>query len=217
MADNPTQHFYDRISQAYDLIADGGEHAARLRGLKLLNVQAGESVLEIGFGTGHALLAFAERVGSTGQVTGVDISPGMRDVAHHRLQKAGFAEQVRLLVQAVPPLPMDDACMDVVSMSFTLELFPMEVIPHVLAECRRVLKPTGRLGVVGMATVDEGEQASVLEKTYIWMHTHFPHIVDCQPIPLEAMVTEAGFTLSKQERLSIFSMPVAAIVATRDS
>ncbi len=38
MTTNPTQHFYDRISHAYDLIADGGEHQARQRGLELLAV-----------------------------------------------------------------------------------------------------------------------------------------------------------------------------------
>lgn len=42
---------------------------------------------------------------------------------------------------------------------------------------------------------------------------HFPHIVDCQPIPLEQLLTEAGFTLSVHERISLFTMPVAVVVA----
>lgn len=45
-----TRNFYDRISAAYDLIADSGEYAARESGLKALDVQAGEHVLEIGYG-----------------------------------------------------------------------------------------------------------------------------------------------------------------------
>ncbi len=172
-------------------------------------------MLEIGFGTGHTLLALAKAVGPSGTVTGIDISSGMRDVTNKRLQEAGYLERVRLLLQEVPPLPLDEQCVDAVTMSFTLELFPLDTIPVVLAECWRVLKPGGRMGVVGMASVQEAERASVLERTYVWMHTHFPHIVDCQPIPLEHLVHSAGFSLTQQERLSIFSMPVAVVVATK--
>ncbi len=120
---------------------------------------------------------------------------------------------VDLLVGSVPPLPFKDNGFDAVVMSFTLELFAMETIPKVLAECRRVLKPDGRLGVVSMATVESGQHESVLERTYVWMHTHFPHIVDCQPIPLEALLENAGFSLCKHERIDLFTMPVAIVVA----
>ena len=210
---NATEKFYDRISNAYDLIADGGEHVARERGLALLDIKPGESVLEIGFGTGHSLLAIAESVGPTGLVAGVDISSGMHEVAMKRLKHAGYNDRVALVVQETPPLPYSDSTFDCVVMSFTLELFPAKTIPKVLSECRRVLKSGGRLGVVSMATVETGESESVLERTYVWMHTHFPHIVDCQPIPLERLVEEAGFSLASQERIDLFTMPVAIVVA----
>lgn len=214
MSQNPAQKFYDRISNAYDLIADGGEHVARERGLKLLAVDSGESVLEIGYGTGHSIVALATAVGETGKVSGIDISDGMRKVAEDRVKKAGITDRVELLVGEVPPLPFDDSVFDVVTMSFTLELFPLPQIPAVLEECRRVLKPGGRLGVVSMATVESNDKKSALERTYIWMHTHFPHIVDCQPIPLESLLLKAGFTLEQHERMELFTMPVAIIVAT---
>jgi demethylmenaquinone methyltransferase/2-methoxy-6-polyprenyl-1,4-benzoquinol methylase len=212
-APNLTQQFYNRISHAYDLIADGGEHEARERGLELLNVQPGESVLEIGYGTGHSVVQLAESVGRSGHVTGIDISSGMRDIAQKRVSEGGLDDRVKLTVGEVPPLPMEDDVFDVVTMSFTLELFPLKTIPTVLSECRRVLKPGGRLGIVSMAAVKDGEDESLLERTYIWMHTHFPHIVDCQPIPLEELVTNAGFTLSVHERMSLFTMPVSMVVA----
>ncbi|MCA9177809.1 MAG: methyltransferase domain-containing protein [Planctomycetales bacterium] len=205
--------FYDRISDAYDLIADAGEHRARERGLELLAAQPGESILEIGFGTGHSLAELAKAVGPQGHISGVDISQGMRDVAHRHLEQAGCAELVELVVAEVPPLPFDDHRFDAITMSFTLELFPPETIGAVIQECRRVLKPTGRLGVVSMATVDNGDPKSVLERTYIWMHEHFPHIVDCQPIPLEQIIRDAGLRLIEHERISLFTMPVAIIVA----
>lgn len=213
MAADLTEQFYDRISHAYDLIADGGEHRARERGLELLDVQRGESVLEIGYGTGHSLVQLAKSVGPTGRVTGIDISSGMRAVAQKRVAEAGVDQVVEFQVGAVPPLPMASGLFDAVAMSFTLELFPLDTIPIVLSECRRVLKPEGRLGVVSMATVAEGQDPSLLERTYVWMHRHFPHIVDCQPIPLEEKLAEAGFRLEKRERIDLFSMPVAIVVA----
>jgi demethylmenaquinone methyltransferase/2-methoxy-6-polyprenyl-1,4-benzoquinol methylase len=212
--ESQTKRFYDRISQAYDLIADGGEHRARERGLELLDVSAGESVLEIGYGTGHSLVELAHAVGDTGQVSGIDISSGMRDVAARRIEEAGQTDRVELLVGSVPPLPFADSSFDAITMSFTLELFSPETIPQVLIECKRVLKPTGRLGIVSMATVEDGDAESLLEKTYIWMHHHFPHIVDCQPIPLEQLVQQSGFVLTQQERINLFTMPVAIVVAS---
>lgn len=209
-----TRDFYDRISHVYDLIADGGEHRARERGLELLAVEPGEHVLEIGFGTGQSLLELARAVGREGRVDGIDISTGMRDVAIKRLgEQQGLAQLVELRVDSVPPLPYDHG-FDAVTMSFTLELFEPSEMVSLLEECRRVLRPGGRLGVVSMASVPEGEHESWMERTYIWMHRHFPHIVDCRPIPLEETLEANGFELSKRERISLFSMPVAVVVAT---
>ena len=52
--------FYDRISNAYDFIADSSEHQAREMGEKALALQAGERVLEIGYGTGNTILDLAQ-------------------------------------------------------------------------------------------------------------------------------------------------------------
>ena len=214
MSESPARKFYDRISHAYDAIADGGEHKARERGLEVLKIGPGEQVLEIGFGTGHSLVTFAEAVSDSGKVVGIDISAGMRDVSAKRLEKAGVQDRVELHVAPVPPFPDNLGEFDAINMSFTLELFELDVIPEVLAECRKLLKPGGRLGVVSMATVPEDDKESMLEKTYKWMHTHFPHIVDCQPIPLEKMLEDAGYSLKVAERTKIFTMPVAIAVAT---
>jgi len=85
----------------------------------------------------------------------------------------------------------------------------------VLAELRRVLRPAGRLGVVAMATPLGGQLESTLSHTYRWLHRHFPHIVDCQPIDVERFLEEAGFELRAQERMSVWTLPVAIVVAVR--
>jgi len=208
-----TQAFYDRISHVYDAIADTSEHEARGRGLELLGARAGEHALEIGYGTGHAMVELAAAVGESGRVVGIDISAGMHEVANARLVEAKLASRVRLLVDQVPPLPFEDKRFDAVFMSFTLELFDAATIPTVLEEVRRVLRPGGRLGVVAMATTPAGERESVLTHTYKWMHRHFPHIVDCQPIDVAALLEGAGFEVSVQESMKIWTLPVAVLVA----
>jgi len=207
------KQFYDRISGLYDSIADGGERKARERGLEMLAVQPGERVLEIGYGTGHSIVALAKAVGTAGHVDGIDISDGMRSVASKRVAEEDLEDRVDLRVGEAPPLPYGDARFEVVTMSFTLELFPLDVIPEVLTEIRRVLVDSGRVGVVSMATVLADDSESVLERTYKWMHMHFPHIVDCQPIDAERLVTDSGLTITQQERISLFTMPVAVVVA----
>lgn len=205
--------FYDRISHAYDLISDAGEGAARNKGIELLDVQPGERVLDIGYGTGSAVVELANRTGQGGQVCGVDISSGMQKMAQKKIDEGGLDADVELQVGSATDLPYADDTFDAVYMSFTLELFPEDDIRRVLAEIRRVLKADGRLGVVAMATVRDGDKDSMLEKTYKWTHRHFPHIVDCRPIDLEGCITAAGYEMTADHRMDIFTMPVAAVVA----
>jgi demethylmenaquinone methyltransferase/2-methoxy-6-polyprenyl-1,4-benzoquinol methylase len=205
--------FYDRISRVYDALADASEHESRERGLELLAPTEGERILEVGFGTGQSLMALGRAVGSAGRVSGLDISEGMAEVARNRLGEAGLGDRVELRVGAAPPLPWPDSSFDAVTMSFTLELFPDPVIPELLAETGRVLRKGGRLGVVSMASGPRGERESLLVHTYKWLHRHFPHIVDCQPIDVVGRVRSAGFEPRDVVEMSIWTLPVVALVA----
>jgi demethylmenaquinone methyltransferase/2-methoxy-6-polyprenyl-1,4-benzoquinol methylase len=207
--------FYDRISEAYDLIADSNERAARLVGIRALALQPGESVLELGFGTGNEILDLASGVGGTGTVHGIDISPGMLRVARRKVEKARPAAAIDLRVADARKLPFEDASFDAAYSSFTVELFPPDEIGLAIREVWRVLRPGGRFSNVSMAKVRPGEHASALEDIYIWMHRNFPHIVDCRPIDAPALLTEAGFEIAHRADLEIWSMPVSAVVATK--
>jgi demethylmenaquinone methyltransferase/2-methoxy-6-polyprenyl-1,4-benzoquinol methylase len=207
--------FYDRISEAYDLIADANERAARLTGIREMALQPGESVLELGFGTGNEILDLASGAGATGHVHGIDISPGMLRVARRKVEKARPAAAVDLRVADARKLPFEEASFDAVYSSFTLELFPPDEVGLVIREVARVLRPGGRFGNVSMAKVGPGKQPSALEDVYIWMHRHFPHIVDCRPIDAPTLLTEVGFQIARRVDLEIWSMPVCALVATK--
>ena len=209
---NPTQAFYDRISKAYDLLSDSNEHKAREQGEQALGVQPGDAVFEIGYGTGHACVDLAKMVGPSGKVAGIDISPGMREVATKRLTQEGVADRVTLEVGDARKLPYGDAAFDKAFTSFTLELFPLEIIPDVLKEVLRVLKPEGKLGVVSMF---KKEHRSWLTHVYEWMHRHFPHIVDCQPIDSPQFLADAGFEIVHNDEVAIWSLPVAIVVGQK--
>jgi demethylmenaquinone methyltransferase/2-methoxy-6-polyprenyl-1,4-benzoquinol methylase len=208
-----TRAFYDRISRVYDALSDASEHESRERGLELLAPEEGERILEIGFGTGQALVPLARAVGPAGRVSGIDLSEGMTQLARRRLEDAGLVNRVELRVGAVPPLPWPNSHFDAATMSFTLELFPDGVIAEILAETRRVLRPGGRLGVVSMAASPRGERESALTHTYKWLHRHFPHIVDCRPIDALALIRAGGFESREVIEMAIWTLPIVALVA----
>lgn len=195
---------YDKLSRWYDLLADRSERKHREAGMEKLGIRPGEKVLEIGFGTGHALLVLARAVGDAGRVCGIDISEGMRDRALARLEEAGLTQRVDLACGDAVELPYDDGFFDVVFMSFTLELFDTPEIPVVLGECRRVLGSGGRLGVVAMA---RGEPPGVMERLYEWAHRKWPKYADCRPIYPALAVKETGFRILDVSQLSMWGLP----------
>ena len=63
-----TRAFYNKINRVYDLLSERSEAPMRKAGLELLNARTGESVVEIGFGTGHSLVSLAKAVGPKGSL-----------------------------------------------------------------------------------------------------------------------------------------------------
>lgn len=205
-----TARFYDRISRAYDLVADSSERAARDAGLRALAVSPGERVLEIGCGTGHALVSLASAAGSSGRILGVDVAPGMLAVARQHLQSAAF-DNVSLALADARRLCVRPERFDAVFMSFTLELFG-RAMPDVLAEVRRVLRPQGRLAVVAMR--DSGK-TNAMTGLYSWARRRWPDFIDCRPIDAIGLLRAAGFQVSNSQNMAIWGLPVIAAVAIK--
>ena len=206
-----TRAFYDKIGKVYDLLADRNEEPVRQAGLEKLSTRPGEKVLEIGFGTGHCLVALARRVGHTGKVYGFDLSDEMIKIAQKNLREEGLAERVLLIRGDVARLPFASDLLDAIFMSFTLELFDTPEIPKVLAECKRVLRPGGRIVVVGISK--EGKNG-VITRVYEWTHQHFPNFLDCRPIYVRRALEAAGFRIESVGHLTMW-VPVEIILAIK--
>ena len=204
---------YTRLSRWYDLVEGPFERRSRERGLALLHVREGEYVLEIGFGTGQGLVAFARAVGSSGTVGGIDLSEGMCRVAQARLDKAHLRARVALTCGDATRLPYAERSFDAVYMSFTLELFDTPDLPTVLGECARVLHAGGRLGVVALALRDK---ATPMSRLYAWAHRRFPRLADCRPIPVRQLVEEAGLRVEAVDARSMWGLPVDIVLARKD-
>jgi demethylmenaquinone methyltransferase/2-methoxy-6-polyprenyl-1,4-benzoquinol methylase len=202
---------YNRMSGWYDLLSGSSEKRLIAAGLQQLGVQAGERVLEIGVGTGHVLVDLANLAGPTGRVAGLDIAEGMLAVARRRLSRAGLAGRADLGLGDAARLPFKSAGMDAIWTSFTLELFDTPEIPIVLQECRRVLRPGGRLGIVAMSRTGH---AGRMVKLYEWLHDRLPRTVDCRPIYVEEVVGRAGFHLVASRVASMWGLPVEIVLAT---
>jgi demethylmenaquinone methyltransferase/2-methoxy-6-polyprenyl-1,4-benzoquinol methylase len=199
---------YDRVAAVYDLVADPAEHRARNQGLRLLSCRSGDRVLEIGTGTGRALLRLAQAVGTSGEAVGLDASAGMLRLARERL--SSFGVQVLLNQGDARSLPYFAACFDAVFMSFTLELFDSLDIDRVLSEVKRVLRPGGRLAVVCLAARPE---PGPVTRCYVWLHRCFPQFVDCQPIDVLPHLEKNGFRPTRIQNIALWQLPVMAVSA----
>ena len=206
-----TRAFYDKISGVYDLLAERSERPIRQAGIDMVGTVAGKRVLEVGYGTGHCVVQLAEAVRPAGKVFGIDLSDGMRARARERLGKEQLIARVELICGDATRLPYPDCSMEAVFTSFTLELFDTPDIPQVLAECRRVLVPGGRIGVV--AITKEGKEGFAVE-AYEWTHQHFPNLLDCRPIFVRRALEDAGFSI-RAARIANMWVPVEIIVAEK--
>ncbi len=152
-------HLYDDL--------DGVPEAATLASLGCGNptavaeLRSGETVLDLGSGGGIDVLLSAKRVGPTGHVYGLDMTPEMLELARRNAEQVG-ANNVEFLLGQIESIPLPDNSIDVVISNCVVNLSPDK--PAVFREMHRVLRAGGRIGISDVVTDDELTDAQRLER-----------------------------------------------------
>jgi arsenite methyltransferase len=165
----------------------------------LAQLNAGETVLDLGSGGGIDVLLSARRVGPTGKAYGLDMTDEMLALARENQRKAGV-DNVEFLKGEIENIPLPDNSVDVVISNCVINLSADKDL--VLREAFRVLKPGGRFAVSDVVTRGE-VPAKVRENMLLWVGCIAGALQDYQYV---AKLAKAGFDGIDIEPTRVYSI-----------
>jgi demethylmenaquinone methyltransferase/2-methoxy-6-polyprenyl-1,4-benzoquinol methylase len=171
--DAKVNDLFAAIARRYDLLNDvqsfGLHRHWKRRVIELAAVQPGNRALDLCCGTGDLALALARR---GAEVTGIDFSPAMLEIAEARRQR-NFKSQIsnlKFMPGDALQIPFPDASFDIVTVGYGLR--NLSSWEKGLAEMHRVAKPGARL-----VALDFGKPANAL-----WRGIYFAHLKCAVPL-----------------------------------
>lgn len=135
------QRAYELLAPVYDFVFDWIFAPGRIAAVEQLAIEQGDSVLEVGIGTGLNLPLYPP----TGRLTGIDLSQEMLDRAVERVQTLAMPNVI-LKVMDATSMSFGDNEFDKAVATYTISAVPDPVA--VLREMRRVVKPGGTLVIL---------------------------------------------------------------------
>src|SRR5262245_60940217 len=180
----------------------GREGAFRQKVLDLARLKAGESVLDVGCGTGTLAIAAKQRVGPSGSVHGIDASPEMIARASAKARKAGL--DIVFKSESIEALSPPDAQFDVVLSTLMLHHLSRKLREQGVREMHRVLKPGGRLLVIDFGGLEQ--QKGLLAH----FHQRHGHV---KPTEIITLLSAAGLTVIESGAVGMKDMHFALATA----
>ncbi len=165
----------------------------------LAQLNAGETVLDLGSGGGIDVLLSARRVGPTGKAYGLDMTDEMLALARENQRKAGV-DNVEFLKGEIEHIPLPDNSVDVVISNCVINLSADK--ERVLREAFRVLKPGGRFAVSDVVTRGE-VPAEVRQNMLLWVGCIAGALQDWEYV---AKLAKAGFDDIDIEPTRVYSI-----------
>lgn len=154
--------------------------------MALMELAAGEHVLDVGCGTGSLSILTRMAVGDTGQVCGIDIAPKMIRKAQ---EKAGrFKLDIDFRCASITGLPFPDERFDVVSSSLMFHHLPVPIKREGLKEIHRVMKENGRFFLADFCT-PSAISAPLMFILLVWRRSTRYQLLGRLP----GFIAEAGF------------------------
>lgn len=137
------ESYYDAIANQYDTLVDTPIRHARNAAIRQLNPNPGDTVLDLGCGSGVNFPYIREQVQSSGAVIGVDVSTGMLSVAIDRIRAAGW-ENVFAVRGDASALPVANP--DAIFASLLVAFFDDPIA--VVQQWAEAVGPGGRIGLL---------------------------------------------------------------------
>ncbi len=176
--------FYDAFT---NILTFGHIGMLRTMTVDLSQLKPGETILDVGCGTGGVTIPAKQRVGRSGQAAGIDPAPEMIAVARKKAARAEL--EIDFRVGVIESLPYPDASFDVVTSSLMMHHLPHEVQVKGLAEIRRVLKPGGRIFIADMLRLSK----SLHDRLFATLTLHGGRVERLGIQDLPKTMEEAGF------------------------
>lgn len=207
-ANQAMRHYWNKVAGPRWVAGQGFRERRNQESLALLldclRLRGGESVLEIGCGTGAVTLPLAQAVGEHGRVVAIDIAEPMLDVARQRVAEAGM-RNITLLLGDAQVMPLESAAFDVVTSRMGVMFFADPVAAF--RNLGNALKPSGRFVFACWAPLEENRHW-LISYNIALRHLGAPALADTKPGPLafadpdyvRRILAEAGFAAIVIER-----------------
>lgn len=187
--------FYDLLAPVYRRVMPQFLERVTVRIVQRLMAGGPTSILDVGVGSGHALLAFAEK--TSARIVGVDLSMPMIRQARQNLQDGRI--RVQLVRADALSLPFPDGSFEGVVTSFVVDLLPVEQIPVALSELSRVLAPGGRIVVATMHVSN-----ALIKQAWMLAYRAVPEFVGhLRPVDFTNQLEGLGLRLLRDEEIPV--------------
>ncbi len=189
------ERVYEKLSSVYDLTFGPTLHPGRLQARDRMAIGEGQSVLEVGVGTGINLRHYPRSC----DVTGIDLSAGMLERARERMAQYGL-RNCRVMEMDAADLKFEDDSFDIVYAPYLISVVPDPVA--VAREMRRVCKPGGRIVILNHFKSDH-PVLSRIETAISPMTVHIGFVSD---LDLPGFLAQAELKPISIDRVNLLSM-----------